>query len=1099
MNINNGKTGIIDIPGALHSTGGDGDGQIGGVVAYTGDIWDETQGKNQAEINATINNISDLPLTSINGHVGSFKNIPKEDSNVVEADETIALGVGVYGDKRRSFGWGSGYQLIFLTGSNSQYTLRMNGNSSAKQPFVALATAWVGGYILTSGTTHRRVAKVTAGNFSNGVLTITTNTDLGTLNDAKYCYESKTGEQNFCVGAFINSGRQNIAIGTSNFVDSDFSTTMGIMNGSTKNAEYSNTIGRNNNNGANSGNIIGCENTLKTDESSILGVENSITSNSNTPSFVVGYHNNIPSGYGALIGNDNTSSGDKGYALGEHNNLQYSGVALGHYNKDYTSNSDSEKNLFVVGNGTADNARSNSIEQKQDGTLFIKGVGNFDGTNSNVNTTKSLQETLNEKADSATVSAALVDLSDRIDNVGGVTSYNDLTDKPTILDNYDVADIVKEKSLLQYDGNNYKFAIDNGNNNWSSVYSPNTIETSSNSMVLANYSGLYNANYGVILGFHNTVHGNKKGSNYDSTVTIGNKNTNDNNNSVVIGDWNTNDKKHSTVIGSTNINHSENGVSIGYYNQNHSTTEHNISIGNDNHIFHNIDGIVIGDYNLIAQNNDTQNGQKIIAIGKGLEASSDSIILGFYNATYNGGTLMPKFAVANGTNGYNNGSNLLEQFDNGDLYIKGLGGFNGYNSQYDPRVKSLNTIVSELQTKSTNNDTIINNHFTDNNSIKIGTAINVSGTDSIAGGAGVSLTGNRAFGYGTSMGAIYLTGDEGTYSARLYSTSNYANQNNIADAFATTHLNSYLLNTSDFSRVAQITAITYNGADQPLTITLDTDLGNLSNAVYAIENVAGTKSFNGGSFGNTGQNSSVIGQNNFNTGNSSNILGSVNANTAGTATVLGYLNKNNGSNSNILGSLNDNSGTYGNVIGLQNTNSGQYANIVGRNNNNKCASTNILGIANIVNETTYPSSILGFENNADATTQQFTLGYQNHGTRGQYAQGNVSASFMFGHNLTTSSGCWALGKYNKDYDVQDITKQNFFVVGQGNSTRTLNNLEVKNNGNWYVYGVGGFDGTNSDNANIKTLQTVISELQNTITSLQSRVTALENQLNGGNT
>ena len=54
MNINNGKTGIIDIPGALHSTGGDGDGQIGGVVAYTGDIWDETQGKNQAEINADL-------------------------------------------------------------------------------------------------------------------------------------------------------------------------------------------------------------------------------------------------------------------------------------------------------------------------------------------------------------------------------------------------------------------------------------------------------------------------------------------------------------------------------------------------------------------------------------------------------------------------------------------------------------------------------------------------------------------------------------------------------------------------------------------------------------------------------------------------------------------------------------------------------------------------------------------------------------------------------------------------------------------------------------------------------------------------------------
>ncbi|MEE3440268.1 hypothetical protein, partial [Ruminococcus sp.] len=396
MNINSGKTGTVNIPGALHSTGGDGDGLVGNVVVYAGDVYDDKIGKNQREINATINNVSNLPLTSISGHVGSFKNIPKEDSNVVEADETIALGVGVFADKQRSFGWGSGYQVIFLTGSNSQYTVRVNGNSSAKQPFVALATAWVGGYILTAGTTHRRVAKVTAGNFSNGVLTITTNTDLGTLNDAKYTYECKTGQQNFCAGAFINSGRQNIAIGTSNFVGSDFSTTMGIMNGSTKNAKYSNTIGRVNNNDANSGNIIGTENTLKTNYGNILGTENSITSNSNTPSSVLGYHNNIPSGHGALIGNDNTSSGDKGYALGEHNNLQYSGVALGHYNKDYSSNSDSEKNLFVVGNGTADNARSNSIEQKQDGNLFIKGVGNFDGTNSQSASTKSLQDVLDE-------------------------------------------------------------------------------------------------------------------------------------------------------------------------------------------------------------------------------------------------------------------------------------------------------------------------------------------------------------------------------------------------------------------------------------------------------------------------------------------------------------------------------------------------------------------------------------------------------------------------------------------------------------------------------------------------------------------------------
>lgn len=54
MNINNGKTGNVNIPGALHSTGGDGDGQVGGVVAYAGDVYDETLGKNQKEINQTL-------------------------------------------------------------------------------------------------------------------------------------------------------------------------------------------------------------------------------------------------------------------------------------------------------------------------------------------------------------------------------------------------------------------------------------------------------------------------------------------------------------------------------------------------------------------------------------------------------------------------------------------------------------------------------------------------------------------------------------------------------------------------------------------------------------------------------------------------------------------------------------------------------------------------------------------------------------------------------------------------------------------------------------------------------------------------------------
>ena len=521
MNINNGKTGNVNIPGALHSTGGDGDGQVGGVVAYAGDVYDETLGKNQKEINQTLldgsgdsnviavalndlnekveeqekvtssglndlndktdnlnkdiedlekttssslndlkdkvdnlsdkvndnektttsalsdldektdtnekavsaalndlnNKISDLPLTPIKGYTGSFKNIPKEDSNVVEADETIALGVGVYGDKQRSFGWGSGYQTLWLTGSNSQYTIRMSNPSAVskdKQPLEALATAWIDGYILTSGTTHTRVAKVTAANFTNGVLTITTDTDLGTLNDTKYTYECKTGQQNFCAGAFINSGRQNIAIGTSNFVTSSFSIIIGTMNGSTTNAKWSITIGEWNNNDGNGGTIVGLDNTLKTSAGTILGTHNSIiTSNSNVPSSILGYHNNISSGYGILIGNNNISSGNFSCIFGYGNFANTTtaafligqklicensrgGYYIGQYNKEYISNNTSVANWFAVGCGNNDSSRQNVIEVKQNGDTYIYGVGGFTGANSDSASVKPLHTVISD-------------------------------------------------------------------------------------------------------------------------------------------------------------------------------------------------------------------------------------------------------------------------------------------------------------------------------------------------------------------------------------------------------------------------------------------------------------------------------------------------------------------------------------------------------------------------------------------------------------------------------------------------------------------------------------------------------------------------------
>ena len=192
----------------------------------------------------------------------------------------------------------------------------------------------------------------------------------------------------------------------------------------------------------------------------------------------------------------------------------------------------------------------------------------------------------NEKA----VSAALNDLSDKIDNVGGVISYEDLTDKPTILDNYAVANIVKENSLLQYDNsNNYVFTINYGY----SAQSINTIENSESSIILGKYNHLSNANRGVILGLNNNANGDKSDS-YDYTITIGYQNNNNNNQTVVIGAYLYNTKQYSIVIGTNNTNNSTNGINIGRFNYNSSIVDNNISIGYDNSIYKDIDGIVIG-------------------------------------------------------------------------------------------------------------------------------------------------------------------------------------------------------------------------------------------------------------------------------------------------------------------------------------------------------------------------------------------------------------------------------------------------------------------------------------------------------------------------
>ena len=79
----------------------------------------------------------------------------------------------------------------------------------------------------------------------------------------------------------------------------------------------------------------------------------------------------------------------------------------------------------------------------------------------------------------------------------------------------------------------------------------------------------------------------------------------------------------------------------------------------------------------------------------------------------------------------------------------------------------------------------------------------------------------------------------------------------------------------------------------------------------------------------------------------------------------------------------------------------------------------------------------------------------------------------------------AEGKYNKSYDSTSTSIRVIHSVGIGSSENDRKNAhEIKFNGDHYVYGVGGYDGTNSDTA--QTLQEVINELLTKIQELESK-------------
>lgn len=107
--------------------------------------------------------------------------------------------------------------------------------------------------------------------------------------------------------------------------------------------------------------------------------------------------------YGAAYGNNSHAEGELGSAIG--NNSHVSGasciafndneVACGHYNYSFWSDDNAKRTLYSIGIGESDSNRKNAYELKENGDLYIYGVGGYTGKNSSE--AKTIQKVIAEQ------------------------------------------------------------------------------------------------------------------------------------------------------------------------------------------------------------------------------------------------------------------------------------------------------------------------------------------------------------------------------------------------------------------------------------------------------------------------------------------------------------------------------------------------------------------------------------------------------------------------------------------------------------------------------------------------------------------------------
>ena len=198
----------------------------------------------------------------------------------------------------------------------------------------------------------------------------------------------------------------------------------------------------------------------------------------------------------------------------------------------------------------------------------------------------------------------------------------------------------------------------------------------------------------------------------------------------------------------------------------------------------------------------------------------------------------------------------------------------------------------------------------------------------------------------------------------------------------------------------------------------------------------------------------------------------------GSTTASGYYSHAEGNNTNASGDSSHAEGYNTNASGDSSHAEGYKTNASGNSSHAEGFQTNASGYSSHAEG--YSSSARGEYSHAEGYKTKAS------GDRSHAEGNNTNASGYSSHaegyyTQTFSWGEHAEGSYNKSYDSDDVSVRVIHSVGIGPSWDDRKNAhEIKFNGDHYIYGLGGFDGTNSDTA--QTLQEVINSKQETITA-----------------